>query len=186
MSWRRRWQPVLRSSACRACSACISRGPSSIRRARAPIARITSCPPTMRPGTCCSASRALGRSMVTVAPELMPPGFIVALARAGIRVSAGAFGGDPADMQRAAGEGLTGVTHLFNAMSQMQGRAPGLVGVGDGAGRPVRRDHRGWPSCRPGLPSRGVQRDGPGASDIGHDAMSSVGASIGATTTASC
>ena len=126
---------------------------------------------------------ALGRSMVTVAPELMPPGFIAALARAGIRVSAGHSEATAADMQRAAGEGLTGVTHLFNAMSQMQGRAPGLVGSA------MAQD-----GLFPGIIADGLHVDpvclraafraiGPERLILVTDAMSSVGASsIGATT----
>ncbi|MCP8936971.1 N-acetylglucosamine-6-phosphate deacetylase [Alsobacter sp. SYSU M60028] len=72
---------------------------------------------------------ALGRSFVTLAPELAPPGVVAALTGAGLRVSAGHTEATGADMERAAGEGLTGVTHLFNAMSQLQGRAPGVVGA---------------------------------------------------------
>jgi N-acetylglucosamine-6-phosphate deacetylase len=33
------------------------------------------------------------------------------------------------DMQRAIGESLSGVTHLFNAMSGLESRAPGVVGA---------------------------------------------------------
>ncbi|PSC06144.1 N-acetylglucosamine-6-phosphate deacetylase [Alsobacter soli] len=70
-----------------------------------------------------------GRSMVTLAPESVPAGFVASLARAGIRVSAGHSDASAAQVLAAADEGLTGVTHLFNAMSQMQGRAPGVVGA---------------------------------------------------------
>lgn len=68
-------------------------------------------------------------SMVTLAPECVPPGFIRALVDAGIRVSAGHSEASADQMQQAIDEGLTGVTHLFNAMPPMAGRAPGLVGT---------------------------------------------------------
>jgi N-acetylglucosamine-6-phosphate deacetylase len=68
-------------------------------------------------------------SMVTLAPECVPEGFIRALAEAGIRVSAGHSEASADDMQRALDEGLTGVTHLFNAMPPLMGRAPGIVGM---------------------------------------------------------
>jgi N-acetylglucosamine-6-phosphate deacetylase len=70
-----------------------------------------------------------GRSMVTLAPERLPDGFVKRLADAGIRVSAG-HSEAPADMMlRAVDDGLTGVTHLFNAMPPFAGRAPGIVGA---------------------------------------------------------
>ncbi|MGH6878365.1 MAG: N-acetylglucosamine-6-phosphate deacetylase [Rhizomicrobium sp.] len=70
-----------------------------------------------------------GRSMITLAPECVPEGFIRALVEAGIRVSAGHSEASAAIVLRAIGEGLSGVTHLFNAMPPFQGRAPGLVGT---------------------------------------------------------
>lgn len=70
-----------------------------------------------------------GRSMITLAPECVPEGFIRALVDAGIRVSAGHSEASADVVLRAVGEGLTGVTHLFNAMPPFQGRAPGLVGT---------------------------------------------------------
>jgi N-acetylglucosamine-6-phosphate deacetylase len=68
-------------------------------------------------------------SMVTLAPECVPQGFIRGLVQAGIRVSAGHSEGSAEVMQRAIGEGLTGVTHLYNAMPPLMGRAPGIVGM---------------------------------------------------------
>ncbi len=70
-----------------------------------------------------------GRSMVTLAPERVPDGFVKRLVAAGVRVSAG-HSEAPADtMMRAVSDGLTGVTHLFNAMPPFAGRAPGVVGA---------------------------------------------------------
>jgi N-acetylglucosamine-6-phosphate deacetylase len=71
---------------------------------------------------------AQGRSLVTLAPEAVPAGTIADLAGAGLRVAAGHTLADSAAMARAAGEGLTGVTHLFNAMAPIAARAPGVPG----------------------------------------------------------
>src|SRR5690606_4129383 len=57
-----------------------------------------------------------GRSRVTLAPECVPDGFVAGLASAGIRVSAGHSEASAATMLAAIDEGLTGVTHLYNAM----------------------------------------------------------------------
>jgi N-acetylglucosamine-6-phosphate deacetylase len=70
-----------------------------------------------------------GRTLVTLAPECAPPGAIAALVARGVVVAAGHSLASYEDMARAAAEGLTGVTHLFNAMSQLGSRAPGLVGA---------------------------------------------------------
>jgi len=70
-----------------------------------------------------------GTSMVTLAPECVPSGFVRALTRRGVRVSVGHSEASSDDVLRAADEGLTGVTHLFNAMPPLAGRAPGIVGT---------------------------------------------------------
>jgi N-acetylglucosamine-6-phosphate deacetylase len=70
-----------------------------------------------------------GTSLVTLAPECVPAGFVRALVERGVRVAAGHTDAAAQAMAAAASEGLTGVTHLFNAMSQMQPRAPGVVGA---------------------------------------------------------
>lgn len=70
-----------------------------------------------------------GVTMVTLAPELAPPGVIAELARRGVVVMAGhsmATYEAIADAKRA---GLAGVTHLFNAMTQLESRTPGVVGA---------------------------------------------------------
>lgn len=69
-----------------------------------------------------------GRSLVTLAPETVPPGTIAALVGAGLRVAAGHTLADSAAMARAVDEGLTGVTHLFNAMAPVSARGPGVPG----------------------------------------------------------
>lgn len=70
-----------------------------------------------------------GRTLVTLAPELTPPGFIRRLTDKGVIVAAGHTLATYEDMQRARDEGLTGVTHLFNAMTGLESRAPGVVGA---------------------------------------------------------
>jgi N-acetylglucosamine-6-phosphate deacetylase len=72
---------------------------------------------------------AVGHSMVTLAPECVPAGFVKTLATSGIRVSVGHSEATPDTLIRAIDEGLSGVTHLFNAMPAMSARAPGIVGI---------------------------------------------------------
>jgi len=69
-----------------------------------------------------------GHAMMTLAPECVPAGFVRALAASGVRVSAGHSEADVAVMTQAVADGLTGVTHLFNAMPPLINRAPGIVG----------------------------------------------------------
>ena len=72
---------------------------------------------------------ALGSSMVTLAPECVPAGFVKALAASGIRVSVGHSEAAAEVLIAAIDDGLSGVTHLFNAMPAMSAREPGIVGV---------------------------------------------------------
>ncbi len=74
-------------------------------------------------------SMELGRTLVTVAPECTTPEMIARLVDAGVIVSAGHSNGRYADMESAIAAGLTGVTHLFNAMSPLGAREPGVVGA---------------------------------------------------------
>jgi N-acetylglucosamine-6-phosphate deacetylase len=70
-----------------------------------------------------------GVTLVTLAPELAPPGVIAALAARGIVVAAGHTAASYEQARHALDDGATGFTHLFNAMSQLTGRAPGAVGA---------------------------------------------------------
>ena len=81
-----------------------------------------------------AAARALPALLVTLAPEAATPLQITRLTRAGAVVSLGHS--DCTAEAAAAGfaAGARAVTHLFNAMSQLQGRAPGLVGAALGGG----------------------------------------------------
>jgi N-acetylglucosamine-6-phosphate deacetylase len=71
----------------------------------------------------------IGRSLVTLAPERAGTDLIRTLSAAGLRVAAGHSEATGLQMQAAADAGLSGVTHLFNAMSQMTAREPGTVGA---------------------------------------------------------
>jgi N-acetylglucosamine-6-phosphate deacetylase len=70
-----------------------------------------------------------GHSLVTLAPECVPAGFVMTLASAGVRVSIGHSEASAAIVAQAVAEGATGVTHLFNAMSPFSARDPGIVGT---------------------------------------------------------
>ena len=70
----------------------------------------------------------VGRSMVTLAPECVPAGFVRTLAASGVRVSMGHTEASAAVVTRAVADGATGVTHLFNAMPPLSAREPGIVG----------------------------------------------------------
>lgn len=71
----------------------------------------------------------LPHAIMTLAPECVPPGFVRALTAKGIRVCAGHSEASAAVMMRAIDEGVTGVTHLYNAMPPLSGRAPGIIGT---------------------------------------------------------
>jgi len=70
-----------------------------------------------------------GRSLVTLAPECVPAGFVMTLAAAGVRISIGHSEASAAVVTQAVAEGATGVTHLFNAMPPFSARDPGIVGT---------------------------------------------------------
>jgi N-acetylglucosamine-6-phosphate deacetylase len=70
-----------------------------------------------------------GRTLVTLAPEVTTPEIIARLVAAGVVVSAGHTNATYAEIEPALRHGLTGFTHLFNAMSQLTGREPGAVGA---------------------------------------------------------
>lgn len=72
---------------------------------------------------------ARGLTLVTLAPERVPPGAVADLVARGARVCAGHTADTGAAIRAALGEGLTGFTHLFNAMSQLGPREAGAVGI---------------------------------------------------------
>jgi N-acetylglucosamine-6-phosphate deacetylase len=70
-----------------------------------------------------------GKSLITLAPECVPAGFVRTLASAGLRISIGHSEASAAVVQQAVEDGATGVTHLFNAMPPLSARAPGIIGA---------------------------------------------------------
>ena len=70
-----------------------------------------------------------GCTLLTVAPETLEPGMIRELTARGFRVCAGHSNATAEQIADAIEEGLCGFTHLFNAMSQLTGREPGVVGA---------------------------------------------------------
>jgi N-acetylglucosamine-6-phosphate deacetylase len=77
----------------------------------------------------CRAAAELPSLMVTLAPESANPQQIAALAAAGATVSLGHSDTALAPARAAFAAGARCVTHLFNAMSQLGSREPGLVGA---------------------------------------------------------
>jgi N-acetylglucosamine-6-phosphate deacetylase len=69
------------------------------------------------------------KTLVTLAPEMTTPEMIARLAGAGVIVAAGHTNASYDVMREALRRGATGFTHLFNAMSQLTGREPGVVGA---------------------------------------------------------
>jgi len=70
----------------------------------------------------------IGQVMVTLAPETVAAQDITRMVKLGIKVCLGHTNADYATAQKAIDAGATGFTHLFNAMSPLQGREPGVVG----------------------------------------------------------
>ncbi|MDF2155249.1 N-acetylglucosamine-6-phosphate deacetylase [Vibrio sp. CAU 1672] len=66
---------------------------------------------------------------VTLAPELNDPEHIARLKAAGIVVSIGHTNATYAEARRGFEAGITFATHLFNAMTPIVGREPGVVGA---------------------------------------------------------
>lgn len=70
-----------------------------------------------------------GKTLLTLAPEMTTPDMIRRLTKAGVIVSAGHSDATYEDICLAIRNGLSGFTHLFNAMSQLEVREPGVVGA---------------------------------------------------------
>lgn len=68
-----------------------------------------------------------GVTLVTCAPERVPAGFIKTLVDANVRVSLGHSMATYEETRRAMAEGLTGFTHLFNAMRPLAAREGGPI-----------------------------------------------------------
>ncbi|HVZ00568.1 MAG TPA: N-acetylglucosamine-6-phosphate deacetylase [Dongiaceae bacterium] len=116
-----------------------------------------------------------GRILMTVAPEKIDPDVIARLTRSGIVVAAGHTKAGVDAIRRAQAAGLTGITHLYNAMPPLMGREPGPVGAAldDKAlwcGMIVDLHHVSAVSLRVAIAARGTRR-----MILVTDAMPSVG-----------
>ena len=80
-------------------------------------------------GVALLGSLGVGRTLVTLAPEMTTPAAIRMLAEAGVVISAGHTNATFDETRAAFASGVGGVTHLFNAMSPMNNREPGTVGA---------------------------------------------------------
>jgi N-acetylglucosamine-6-phosphate deacetylase len=69
-----------------------------------------------------------GKTLITLAPEKAPVGAIEKLVARGAVVFAGHSDATFEQIESAKDVGLVGFTHIFNAMSQLNSRAPGVVG----------------------------------------------------------
>ena len=70
-----------------------------------------------------------GRTLVTLAPETVPAGLIAHLVARGVRVAAGHTGATWEQARAGVAAGVSGFTHLFNAMSPLGHREPGAAGA---------------------------------------------------------
>ena len=70
-----------------------------------------------------------GVRLLTLAPERVPHASIARLAAAGVIVNAGHTAADHATIRAALAAGVRGFTHLFNAMTPLGSREPGVVGA---------------------------------------------------------
>jgi N-acetylglucosamine-6-phosphate deacetylase len=71
----------------------------------------------------------VGATLVTLAPELTSPAMIRRLVQAGVVVCAGHSAANYAQTREALTAGVAGFTHLYNAMTPLQSREPGMVGA---------------------------------------------------------
>lgn len=70
-----------------------------------------------------------GKTLLTVAPERISADALRELIRRGVVVAAGHTAATYAEMRAALDGGLRGFTHLYNAMTPLTGREPGVVGA---------------------------------------------------------
>jgi N-acetylglucosamine-6-phosphate deacetylase len=76
-----------------------------------------------------AASLRCGKTLVTLAPERVTEADVRNLSARGVIVAAGHTAADYATTARALAAGVRGFTHLFNAMTPLQSREPGVVGA---------------------------------------------------------
>ncbi len=71
----------------------------------------------------------VGKTLITIAPELTTPDMIKRLADAGVIVAAGHSAANYEQTKTALAAGVSSFTHLFNAMTPFTSREPGMVGA---------------------------------------------------------
>lgn len=71
----------------------------------------------------------IGQVIITLAPETVSNDDVKRMVELGIKVCLGHTNADYQTTQQAIDAGASGFTHLFNAMSPLQGREPGVVGA---------------------------------------------------------
>jgi len=76
-----------------------------------------------------AASLRNGVTLLTLAPEQVPAETVRALVAAGVIVAAGHTAATYEQVRAGLEAGISGFTHLYNAMSPLQGREPGAVGA---------------------------------------------------------
>ena len=104
-----------------------------------------------------------GKTLVTLAPENCTPEDIAELAAAGVILAAGHTNATYETTVAALKAGLTGFTHLFNAMSPLTHRAPGVVGAAledqtSYSGLIADGHHVDWAALRIALRTRPIDR----------------------------
>lgn len=70
-----------------------------------------------------------GVTLITLAPERVPASTIRQMVANGAIVAAGHTAASYEEIRTGLGAGITGFTHLYNAMTPLQGREPGVVGA---------------------------------------------------------
>jgi len=70
-----------------------------------------------------------GVTLVTLAPERFDATTLRALAQRGVVIAAGHTAANYEQLRDGFADGITGITHLFNAMTPMNSREPGAVGA---------------------------------------------------------
>jgi len=71
----------------------------------------------------------VGKTLITIAPELTTPEMIARFVQAGVVVAAGHSAANYEQTKTALAAGLSSFTHLFNAMTPFASREPGMVGA---------------------------------------------------------
>lgn len=126
-----------------------------------------------------AARQHLPALMTTLAPESVTPAQVRALCDAGIKVSIGHSDAASEKVLALVEAGASMITHLFNAMSQMTGREPGMVGVALNTGAlnvgMIADGHHVHPASM-ALAVRAKQ--GPGRIFLISDAMSTIGTDV--------